>query len=169
MANKEVRFSATFQDKAGNKAAATAYLLIPEAATLTTLQTAFDAFYTTIAAVSAANTVNGEAAIRFPAAVIAGVGFDDSWLGNAAVINYSVNGSTVSWGQAIPAIIDTAVSSGTLNLAETNVAALTTLMTSAVLGGTYTDNTYLPGGLNAVRDGFRANRKHNSNKVKVYP
>jgi hypothetical protein len=169
MANKKVRFTATIQDISNNKSAVNSYALIPEAATLTTMQTAFSAWYDAVAAVTDGNTLGGHYTVLASDAAIGGVGFDDSWLGRSAVLNYNFGIPALAWGQAIPAIADSVVDSGVLDLTDPLITALTGVMLGAVLGGNYTDNTWNTGGLTSLRDGFLANRKRNSGRTKSHP
>jgi len=140
LANVTAQFSATIIDEAGIKATAMAHLLISDASTVAQLDTALNAW------VSAVDLITGGQIIRSAARVLPALpgGIKDTPVAGSEVeevvtFDFTQTGIIYHYGNVVPAFLETLETADHKpDLAATDVAAYTTLLTGAVLGGTYT-------------------------------
>lgn len=74
-----------------------------------------------------------------------------------AVFDFSNNVTSRKWGDAVPSFSNSKITAGKINIADTDVVAWTTNLTSAVTTGHYSNNAFQQ--LVAVTDAFLSFRK----------
>lgn len=144
MANIPLHFSATVVDGLGTEASTVSYLLVPDTATLAQLATAIGTWATDVDAVTAGAIT--KLGIRVTPALPGGLkaATGATWAASrveqTGVLNLSNTVSAHRFGQAIPAIADSVLVAGKIDLTNAAITALISLLTAAVAGGTYTNN-----------------------------
>lgn len=159
MATKVGDFGFSVVDKLGVRSSITMSVAFSDAVTLAQLDTAWSTMEGLLQLITGGSIQRGQ--VRFqqtvasPAAASA-----DSVTSENAVFNFGITGTSHKQGIAIPAFLDTKLTTdGKPNLADTDVANFTSAVAAAITGG----GTYAtPDGvsLTAVVDAFRSYRKH---------
>lgn len=139
-ANTEALFSATIQDEAGNKANCQVHLFIDSAQSVANIDTALSAWLGDLDAITGGQIVSYHVLLR-PVLVLTiktapAVG---SEVQETATFDFTQTGSTYHYGNNVPAFNELKETADHKpNLSDTDVAAYTTLLTTApVLGGYY--------------------------------
>lgn len=170
-ASQHIHFTATGEDSEGIKASTTAQLFIDPTQTIAAALTALAAW------TAALNAITGMKITRQGIGLTGGTLPDatgkpvaSSEVQEVAVFDFNQAALTTHYGNSVPAFLESKVSSGRPNLADTDVAAYVTLLTSAALGGTYSGlgNEALTGLYRA----FLSDRKHRRAKFAgsvIYP
>lgn len=160
-ADTVVRFTAHVQDASGLKGTMVAHLFIDGAQTVSAVKTALDSWITALDAVTECEIVGQSVQILPP--LVGGLKSPvvGSEIEETANIDYSVATVPYHWGQTILGFPSSKLVGNQINLADTDVAALTALMlTSPTLGGSYTDRGARA--LSAVAFAFQGDRKRRS-------
>ena len=167
MASIPLHFSATIVDGLGTEASTLSYLTVPDSATLAQINVALGTWLSELDAVTdgaivktAIRITPGFATIVFPTALKAATG--TAWLNSrveqTGVLNFGNTVSNHRFGQVIPAIADSKLLAGKINLSDAAVALLLTLLSSGTpAGGNYTNNAQQV--LSALIDAILAFRK----------
>lgn len=160
-ANTQVVFSATIQDEAGNKANCQAHLYIDSAQTVANVDAALATWLGLLDAITGGAIISYHMLIR-PILVLTIKGTPDagSEVQETATFDFTQVGSTYHYGNNVPAFLETKETSDHKpNLSDTDVAAYTTLLTTApVLGGFYSGLGNQE--LSALSYAFLPTRKH---------
>jgi hypothetical protein len=135
MANTQpVRLSYTIQDELGTKASETFYALVDPASTVTQLAAEWQALASLIAAVSDGGIPRGSIALlEVPTAPITPAA--GSRVEQTGLFNFSNNVTPHRFGEAVPALKDSVIVGGKINLADTGVAALVAALATTFNGG----------------------------------
>jgi len=159
-ASQHIHFSATIQDAAGIKGAKTSQLFIDPGQTLTQIITALNAWITALTAITDGKIVRQGVGLTVPVTVDqAGKPVSGSELDEGAVVDFDQTALSTHYGDFIPAFYAGGLTGNVVNLAATDLAAYTTLLTTApVLGGAYTGLGNES--LTAVYRAFQADRTH---------
>lgn len=157
-ADTVARFTAHLVDDEGKKGTIIAHLFIDGTQTIAAAKTALTAYLNDVYPLTDAEISEGSITIltgdlsgTFP--VTSGADLEET--GN---LNFSVATVPFHWGETILAFKDSKLTGNQINTADTDVAALITLLTSAVLGGNYTDRSARA--LTALAYSFQGDRKH---------
>jgi hypothetical protein len=160
MANIPLHFSARIVDGLGTEATTTAYLSPADTTTLADLVTSLGTWLTNVDAVTDGLIRDTRIEIKpgLPGGLKTATGatFQASRVEQTGTLNFSVAGSTRKDGVVIPAISNSAIVSGKLDLTNAAIQALITLLTN----GNYTNpyNQVIVGLLDAILS-FRKKRK----------
>jgi len=140
LANVTAQFSATIIDEAGIKANVLAHLLISDASTVAALDTALNAWITDLDAITGGQVIRSAAKVipalpgGIKSAPVAG-----SEVEEVVTFDFTQTGVPYHYGNTVPAFLETLETADHKpDLSATPVSDYTTLLTSAVLGGTYT-------------------------------
>lgn len=138
-ANTQAVFSATLLDEIGNKANAQAHLYIDSASSVSAIDSALSTWLGDLDAITGAQIVSYHVLIRpslvltIKSAPVAG-----SEVQETASFNFTQAASSYHYGNIVPSFLETKETADHKpNLTDTDVAAYTTLLTTAVLGGYY--------------------------------
>lgn len=151
------QFSITLQDDLGTKASQTTYWLIDPAMTVTQLAAAWQAYVALVQAVSGGNLLHGRASIELtpttPASAVAG-----SRVEQTGVFDFKNASNSRIFGSPLPALLDTKISAGKINLSDTDITNYYTFLSSTHTLYEPTNNEFLL--LNGLVDAFISFRKH---------
>src|SRR5579872_817764 len=160
MANIPLHFSATIRDGLGTEATTQAYLNVPDSTALSALVGDLGTWLTDLDAVTD-GLIRGTRIEITPALpgglkTSTGATFQASRVEQTAVLNFSATGTARKEGFSIPAVSNSAIVAGKVDLANTAIQALITLLS----GGLYTNpyNQALVALLDAILS-FRKKRK----------
>jgi len=156
-ADTVARFTAHVVDSEGKKGTIIAHLFIDGGQTVTAAKSALTAYLNAVYPLTDAEISEGSITIltgdlsgTFPATA-------GSELEETGNLDFSVATVPYHWGETVLAFKASKLSGSQINTADTDVAALVTLLTSAVLGGTYTDRSARS--LTALAYSFQGDRK----------
>lgn len=154
MANVPLHFTASLRDGLDTLAKITSYLLVPDSSGIAQVMTDLA---TWAAAVDAC--IDGaivEVAARFSPSLpgglkgATGATWQASRVEQTSTINFSGTGSDRRWGQALPSLRNTAIASGKINLSDTAIVALVTLLTDPANHFTNSENQALEAAVDAI-------------------
>lgn len=132
MANLPVQFSGTIIDGMVIPATVISYLALPDTATLAQMQSALGVWASALDGCTdgAFTQVFATVAPRLPDGLKAatGVTWLDSRVSQTGVITFSATGTTRRYGQPIPALSNSVISGGQVDIASAAIAALISLM-----------------------------------------
>jgi hypothetical protein len=157
---QEAQFSFTLQDELGTTASMTIYSLLDPTKTIANLVTDWQAWATLITAITGAKILHGTSRVVLtPTADQSSKPVAGSRVEQTAVFDFPNASNPRLFGEALPALLDTKISGGSINLADTDVAAFTTAMHSAsgTAASEPTSNQFLV--LQALHDAFLSFRK----------
>lgn len=153
------RYSATIIDELGTSASTVAYLMVDPTQTLASLAASAQAWATALDAVTAGQITKLDAVLLpgVPAGVkiLPGAG---SRVEQTAVFNFKDSSSGHRFGLAIPALSSARMLAGKINLSDTTVQALVSLITTATATSGYSTPARLL--INGAVDAFVSFRKH---------
>jgi hypothetical protein len=156
-ADTVARFTAHVMDAEGLKGTIVAHLFVDSAQTIAATKTALTAYLNAVYALTdceitegSIQILPGNVAATYP--VTAGAEIEET-----ANLDFSVATVPYHWGETVLGFKASKLSGNQINLVDADVAALITLLTSAVLGGTYTDRSARS--LQAIAYAFQGNRK----------
>lgn len=156
-ADTVARFTAHVVDAEGKKGTIIAHLYIDSGQTIAAAKTALTAYLADVYALTDCEISEGSIAIltgdvsgTYP--VTAGAEIEET-----ANLDFKVATVPFHWGETILAFKASKLTGNQVNTADTDVAALVTLLTSAVLGGNYTDRSARA--LTALAYSFQGERK----------
>lgn len=140
-ADTVVRFTAHVQDASGIKGTIVAHLYIDGAQTVTAVKGALDTWITDLDPLTECSITAQSIQILPPLvaglkAPVAGAEIEET-----ANLDFSVATVPYHWGLTLLGFPSSKLTGNQVNLTDTAVAAMITLMKSAVLGGTYTDRS----------------------------
>jgi hypothetical protein len=134
MANKLCRFTATLVDDDGVKANLHQYVQIPEATTLTLLQTALNAWLTALNGLCDGGFTRTEAAMHInpddlglPTTPVG-----DEEAGEIGGFQYNLHGSSFSYTTAVPTLKDSVKAGGKIDITNAAVVAFDAVLAGAV-------------------------------------
>lgn len=156
-ADTVMRFTAHVVDAEGKKGTIVAHLFVDSAQTIAASKTALAAYLAAVAPLTDCEISEGSIQIlgsdtsgTYP--VTSGAEIEET-----ANLNFTVATVPYHWGETILGFKASKLSGNQVNTADTDVAALVTLLTGAVLGGTYTDRGARA--LQALAYSFQGDRK----------
>lgn len=166
-ANTPAVFSATIQDEAGNKANCNAHLFIDSAQAVSAIDSALSTWLGDLDAITGGQIVSYHVLLR-PNLVltIKSAPVSGSEVQETASFDFTQAGSSYHYGNLVPAFAETKETADHKpNLADTDVLAYTTLLTTAVLGGYYSGlgNNQLQ----ALSYAFLPTRKHRKSQNRL--
>jgi hypothetical protein len=157
-ADTVARFTAHVVDAEGKKGTIIAHLYVDSGQTIAAAKTALNTWLADVYALTDCEisegtftVLSGDLSGTYP--LTSGAEIEET--GN---LNFSVATVPFHWGETILGFKASKLSGNQINTADTDVAALVTLLTGAVLGGTYTDRSARS--LTALAYSFQGNRKH---------
>jgi hypothetical protein len=157
-ATQAVRFSATAVDELGTEGAILSYLMADPGQTITQVFTAYDTWVADVDAIIDGQITLGR--VDLLAALPGGLKGSPTAGGRieqTGNIGFSVHGTSHRYNQVLASFASSKLSAGKINLADTDVAAFITVLTSAALSGWYANQTSQQ--LNALLDAFLSFRK----------
>ena len=135
------RLSLSVYDAKGNKGSVLSHVNLDDGQTIAAVNTAIGAYVTAFSAISTAGISHGSFAL-INTAVAADPG-SDAYLPEGAVLDFSNATTPTIFGQWIPSFLDSlSTTGGHIDITGTEVAAMGTLLTGAVLGGHYASADY---------------------------
>jgi len=140
LANVTAQFSATIIDEAGIKANVLAHLVISDASTVAALDTALNAWITDLDAITGGQVIRSGARVlpALPGGIKAAP-VTGSEVEEVVTFDFTQTGVPYHYGNTVPAFLESLETADHKpDLSATAVSDYTTLLTSAVLGGTYT-------------------------------
>ena len=170
-ASQHIHFTATFKDSMDIKAAKTSQLFIDPASTVTQMVTALNAWVTALTLITGAVIVRKGIGLSVPISAPEGTlvaGSEDS---ETVSLDFNQAALATHYGDVIPAFLESKLSGDQPNIADADVAAYITLLTTApVLGGFYSGlgNEQLTSLYRAFQ-GDRKHRRAEFAKSVVYP
>lgn len=160
-ADTVARFTAHVQDSSGLKGSIVAHLFIDGTQTIAAAKTALTAWLDAVYRLTDCEITEGTIQIlpgntsgTYP--LTAGAEIEET-----ASLDFSVPIVPYHWGETILGFKASKLTGNQINLADTDVAALVTLLTGAVLGGNYTDRSARA--LTALAYAFQGTRKRRRN------
>lgn len=154
MANVPLHFSAAVRDGLQTAAPLTSYLLVPDSTSLATLIGDLGTWATTIDACIDGAIVDLSARLTpaLPAGLKAATGA--TWLASrveqTGVLNFSASGSDRRYGQALPSLSNAVIAGGKIDLSNTAIVALVSLLTNPANDFTNAQSQTLEAALDAL-------------------
>jgi hypothetical protein len=138
-ATRHIHFSATVQDSAGIKQTTTVQLFVDTAQTVAQIETALNAWIAALTAITEGKVLRQLFAVSSPVSTSqAGKPVALSEVEECAEFAFNQAALTTHYTNVVPAFPASKLTGNQINLADTDVAAYTTLLTTApVLGGSY--------------------------------
>ena len=165
-ADTAVRFSATVEDETGVKGSVLTHAVVDSADTIATLVTAQQAWVSAVDGVSGAKVISS--GMTFSPALpggIKGAAIAGARVEQTGVLNLGNNTTPYRYGVTIPALKDSLIVAGRINLTDALITTFTTLLTSAVGGGAYTNLARQT--LTGVIDAVLSFRKHRRERTRT--
>jgi len=152
-------FSYRMTDELGIDASCLLYVFLDPATTVANLISEYQATSLLLHAISGGALKPGVVSLYIdPDAGAVAAAAAGSRVEQTAVFDFTNNANSRLWGEAVPAFLDSKISGGRINDADTDVVAWVTNLETAVTTGHYTTNNFLR--LVAVKDAFLSFRKH---------
>jgi len=129
---QQAHFSFTVQDGLGTKASMIIYALLDPTKTVANLVTDIQAWATLIEPIIDSKILLADAVVSVtPTVDQTGKPADASRVEQTGVFNFANGSTTRRFGEAVPALADAVITGGTIDLADTDVAAFVTAMGAA--------------------------------------
>ena len=129
---QQAHFSFTLQDGLSTKASMIIYALLDPTKTLANLVTDIQAWATLIEPIIGAKILLADAVVSVtPSVDQTGRPLADSRVEQTGVFNFANGSTTRRFGEAVPALNDGVITGGSIDLADTDVAAFVTAMGAA--------------------------------------
>jgi hypothetical protein len=133
VANVPIRLGLGVYDGLGQRANISTLAMIPEATSLTNLLVTLGDWATAVTAVSDGAVVRVEAAVLSSAAALSlPTSPGDEEMNEVGEFNYNLTGVPTTWTLAVPAIKDSMRSGDNIDITQTAIIALNTLLTSSL-------------------------------------
>jgi hypothetical protein len=156
MANVKGRISLSVYDANGGRGNFLTHVLVPEAQTLTNVNTALSATVTAFETVSSAGIK--EATFSLVSTADARAPQSDASIPSGAVFDFNNATDPTIYGLFVPSFLDSLLGPGrAIDITATVQAAFVASMIGAVLGGNYTNAHYIANA--AGTNAFRSSRK----------
>lgn len=155
---QEAQFGFTIQDGIGVKASHTEYLLLDPTMTVAQLVTEYNAQAALVQAICDGNILGGKASLVFNLAPASGKPTADSRVEQTGLFTLGNASNGRSFGEDVPALANSKIVSGKINLADTDVIAFYGALTTPASLYEFTTNNFLV--LNALRSATVTFRKH---------
>jgi len=157
---QQAHFSFTVQDGLGTKASMIIYALLDPTKTVANLVTDIQAWASLIEPIIGGKILLGDAVVSVtPTVDQTGRPDADSRVEQTGVFNFANGSTSRRFGEAVPSLSDGVIVGGTINLADTDVAAFVTAMgaASGTAASQPTNNSFQD--LTALVDAFLSFRK----------
>jgi hypothetical protein len=155
---QQVQYSFTLMDELSVKATEVIYALADPTKTITNLVADWQAWAALITPLTSAEMLHGQVRIILtPTADQSGKPAAGSRVEQTAVFDFANASTDRRFGEPVPALANSKISSGAINLADADVAAFVTAMHTATANSEPTNNSFQV--LTALTDAFLSFRK----------
>lgn len=157
MALAQVRFSHRIRDEEGIEASYTSYGTVDDASTVAAVLTDMDDLGQALDLVTGGVITNAEVHFQALCTGCKGAPVAGDWVEKTANFNFGNVANPKRFGEALPALRQSKIVGGVINLADADVAALISIYATGTAVTTYTTAVWQA--LTALRDAFISFRK----------